>query len=127
MQGFSFKQPWAWAIFHLGKDIENRNWKTNFRGEFLIHASKTLDTHGYTWITKNYLQAILDANSLKMDLGGFVGIGEIIDCVQKYDSPWFFGPWGYVLKNVRPIPYIPYKGKLGFFDVDGWVLEKLNI
>jgi len=36
----SIRQPWAWAIVHAGKDIENRNWPTRFRGRFLIHAAK---------------------------------------------------------------------------------------
>lgn len=24
----SIRQPWAWAILHAGKDIENRDWHT---------------------------------------------------------------------------------------------------
>ena len=30
------KQPWASLIVHGIKDIENRSWKTNFRGRVLI-------------------------------------------------------------------------------------------
>jgi hypothetical protein len=26
MKGLTLKQPWAWAIAHAGKDIENRDW-----------------------------------------------------------------------------------------------------
>lgn len=36
----SIRQPWAWAILHAGKDIENRDWATRFRGPFLVHAGK---------------------------------------------------------------------------------------
>ena len=40
----SVRQPWAWAIVHGGKDIENRDWKASnpglrFRGAVAIHAS----------------------------------------------------------------------------------------
>ena len=42
------KQPWAWAIIHAGKDIENRNWLTGphqqmakKRGRIAIHASRS--------------------------------------------------------------------------------------
>ena len=38
MPALSIRQPWAWAILHAGKDIENRSWRTAFRGEVLIHA-----------------------------------------------------------------------------------------
>jgi len=38
-RALSIRQPWAYAILHLGKDIENRPWRTNFRGPLLIHAS----------------------------------------------------------------------------------------
>lgn len=34
-------------------------------------------------------------------------------------DPWFVGPIGIVLDNVRPLPFVPFKGALGFFDVPG--------
>ena len=39
MKCLSLRQPWAWAVVHAGKSVENRRWNTNFRGEFLIHAA----------------------------------------------------------------------------------------
>jgi hypothetical protein len=50
--------------------------------------------------------------------GGIVGSADLVDCVTESDSPWFFGPYGFVLANVRPMPFLPYKGRLGFFNVD---------
>ena len=32
MKALSIRQPWAWAIINAGKDIENRQWPTKFRG-----------------------------------------------------------------------------------------------
>ena len=29
MKALSIRQPWAWAILHAGKDIENRDWRTD--------------------------------------------------------------------------------------------------
>ena len=43
MKALSIKQPWAWLIVNGYKDIENRTWKTNYRGTFLVHASKGFD------------------------------------------------------------------------------------
>jgi hypothetical protein len=35
----TIRQPWAHAILHLGKDVENRSWRTRYRGLLLIHAA----------------------------------------------------------------------------------------
>ena len=43
MKVLSVRQPWAWAIIHGGKDVENRNWDTKFRGRLAIHAGKQFD------------------------------------------------------------------------------------
>lgn len=32
LPAISIRQPWAWLILNAGKDIENRDWPTNFRG-----------------------------------------------------------------------------------------------
>jgi len=48
----SVRQPWAWAIIHAGKDIENRSWHavdrgTMRRGRIAIHAAKGLTQQEY--------------------------------------------------------------------------------
>lgn len=53
----------------------------------------------------------------RMPLGGIVGVADIVDCVEAHPSPWFFGPYGFVLANARPLPFTPCKGALGFFKV----------
>lgn len=42
----SLVQPWAWAILHAGKRIENRNWPYGCaqRGPIWLHASKGVGT-----------------------------------------------------------------------------------
>ena len=49
--------------------------------------------------------------------GGIIGEAEIVDCVDHSASPWFVGPFGFVLRNARPLPFRPLKGRLGFFEV----------
>ncbi|MCP4687042.1 MAG: ASCH domain-containing protein, partial [Desulfobacterales bacterium] len=49
MKALSIRQPWAWLIANGYKDIENRSWRTSFRGEFLIHAGKKFDGAGWDW------------------------------------------------------------------------------
>lgn len=120
----SIRQPWAWAILYAGKDIENRTWSTRFRGRILIHASKKPDNCGDEWINFIHSSAIslgMNAKDIpaarNLGFGGIVGEAEIVDCVTDYESLWFGGPYGFVLKNTKPLPFQPYKGALGFFKV----------
>ena len=40
MLALSIRQPWASLILKAGKNIENRDWPTKYRGRILIHAAK---------------------------------------------------------------------------------------
>lgn len=108
----SIRQPWAWLIVNGYKDIENRTWSTQFRGKFLIHAGKKWDES----ITLADIKAIYGIEvPLQLETGGIIGMAEITDCIDKSKSPWFAGPYGFTLKNAKPLPFLPCKGKLGFF------------
>ncbi len=71
--------------------------------------------------------------------GGIVAVANVIGCVKSLEggfeilwkvegrhaevcdaatSMWFVGPFGYVLADVKPVPFFPCKGSLGFFNVD---------
>lgn len=124
MKAISIRQPWAWLILHGGKDIENRTWSTKVRGRVLIHASQGLTENEW----RAGLMFALKAQGLAppqspmparrdMPRGGIVGSVEIVDCVTGSDSPWYMGEVGFVLRDPRPLPFVPLKGRLGFFDV----------
>lgn len=127
MKALSIRQPWAWLILHGGKDIENRIWKTNFRGRVLIHAAKGMTREEYEAASK-YVWAINPRVVLpafdEMKRGGIVGSVEIVDCVQQDDSRWFSCWYGFKLANPKPLPFVPLKGALGFFEVDPEVLRQ---
>lgn len=115
MKALSIRQPWAWLIANGHKDIENRTWLTNFRGEFLIHASKKPDN---MW---KDIEEQLVYPSDEILCGGIIGIAEIIDCVTSSSSHWHEGYptyYGFVIRNARPLPFFPCKGQLGFFEVE---------
>jgi hypothetical protein len=40
-----------------------------------------------------------------------------VDCVEDHPSKWFFGPYGFVFKDPRKIPFKHWPGRLSFFDV----------
>lgn len=124
----SIKQPWAWAIINAGKDIENRSWPTKQRGPICIHAAKGMTNREWDAAMDFIDQAFpvplasqmgrrrSAAGSLDAQRGGIVGTAEIIGCVEGSPSPWFQGRYGFVLRNVQPVEFIPVKGMLGFFD-----------
>jgi hypothetical protein len=56
--------------------------------------------------------------------GGIVGRARIVDCIGASTDPWFMGRYGFVLADVEPIPFIPYKGALGLFDVPDEVVRE---
>lgn len=116
MKALSIKQPWAYAILRKGKDIENRTWKTKFRGRFLIHASKSLDKNAPNRLRKDWAEASLRGDPAA-EIGGIVGSAEITDVVESSKSKWFQGPVGFVLNDPKPCEFIPYKGQLNFFEV----------
>jgi predicted transcriptional regulator len=123
MKCLSVSQPFAELIVKGKKIIELRSWNTNFRGEFLVHSPSKIRKE--------------DCKRLKIKTnlltGAIIGKAEIYD-VKKYsskdeikkDAKKHFASknfcnkkYGFCLRNAKEfrVP-IPYKGKLGFFDVN---------
>ncbi len=123
MKALSFKPPWGWLVVHGFKTVENRKWPTTFRGRVYVHSSKTFDYQGFNWLCKNprLLRGVDPDDWASLALyppQGLIGEVDIVDCVSGSDSPWFFGPYGFVLANAQAYDKpIPYRGKLSFFDV----------
>jgi hypothetical protein len=116
MKALSVRQPWAWLIVAGYKDVENRSWRTDYRGRLLIHASQTADK----WAMGAYQE---QAEEYGYDLpdeyptGAIVGSVELVDCVEQYDSEWFEGPIGWILDKPEAFASpIPAKGKLGLWE-----------
>lgn len=115
-RALSIQQPWAWLIVHGHKDVENRTWHTHVRGPVLIHAGKKFDREGYEWVRMAFPQIDMPHPS-SFPRGGIVGRAHLLDCVQDHQSPWFFGPWGFLLVDAEPVELRPCRGQLGFFEV----------
>lgn len=130
MKALAIRQPWAWAILHAGKDIENRDWSTTFRGTVLIHASAGMTRSEYDDGMDSIKYAVHPDSALSqfprfedLQRGGIVGQVDIVDCIRDSDSNWFFGEYGFVLRNAKPLPFRSFKGMLGFFDVPDLSLQ----
>jgi hypothetical protein len=116
----TIKQPWAYAIIHLGKDIENRSWAPKYRGPLLIHAGASMRACDFERVCAYAEEDGLPVPQRKdMLLGGIIGRVNLVKVVEKSRSKWFGGPYGWVLENPQPLPFYPLKGRLGLFEVEG--------
>lgn len=123
MKALSIRQPWAWLIVNGYKDIENRSWRTNYRGPVLIHASSRKPTKAEVEHAREILRqtagwdvSVHMPTAEHYQLGGIVGVATISQCIAGSTSPWFFGPMGFMLSDARSLPFKPMKGRLSFFE-----------
>lgn len=169
MKALSLRQPWAHAVLHLGKRVENRDWAgCSYRGPVLLHASKTLVLRDFDeWMDSiiNIVNPKPGNERLEMlkplaymsvplrgkhhgegtwrpaptlPLGGIVGRARIDGIINdsrdfatyaagvkngEQQRDWWMGGFALVLTDVEPLPFIPWKGSLGFFDVPDDVLR----
>jgi len=109
MKALTIRQPWADAIAHQTKRVENRTWKTNYRGLVLIHAAAAHDPQAVIYGPRPDVRSAI------------IAIAEIDDCHYSGDGQCC-GPWGeenvyhWTLANVRTLTEpVPCKGRLGLW------------
>ncbi|TDQ27647.1 ASCH domain-containing protein [Tenacibaculum caenipelagi] len=142
MKALSIKQPWASLIANGIKDIENRTWKTSFRGRIYIHSSlkkagnlPNILTEEQAW----YITSKVKEMPQKVDympFGAIIGEVDIIDCVINHESIWAEKTNGVIVGNefhtnrdtkiiynwvlANPVSYkepiLNVKGKLSLWD-----------
>jgi hypothetical protein len=111
MKALTVKQPWAWAILYAGKDIENRGWRTHYRGPLVIHAGAAM--HRYALPRR-----LPRPTPTEYVMSALLGTVELVDVVESSRSRWFSGPFGWVLENPRPFKRpIPSTGRLGLWSL----------
>ncbi len=127
MKVITVKQPFASLIAAGLKEYEFRTWKTNHRGEILIHAGKGIDK-----------EAMKKFEHLGLDypLGCIIAKAVITDCVfiddnmrdklKNKNSLVYSGVvsgdswsgYGFKLENIRRIEPININGQLGLWNYD---------
>ena len=127
MKTITIKEPWATLIVEGYKEYEFRVWKTNYRGDILIHAGKSYD--------ENNLNRFKDRN-LTYSPGKIIAKAKITDCVlvdeefskkmlekdpvvysnlkKKRDKKLY----GFKLENIEKIDPIEVNGKLSLWEYD---------
>ncbi len=119
MKALTLIQPWAWAIAHAGKDVENRIWRPpeSMVGQRIaIHAGKKFDDDAWAFLVDPGCSPI---ENLKPDENGLIPVPDESDCIRgaiiavatidhikaigegpARFSPWYGGPYGWVLRDV---------------------------
>ena len=127
MKTITIKEPWATLIVEGYKEYEFRVWKTNYRGDILIHAGKSYD--------EDNLARFKDKN-LTYSPGKIIAKAKITDCVlvdeefakkmlekdpvvysnlkRKRDKKLY----GFKIENVEKIDPIEVNGKLSLWEYD---------
>jgi hypothetical protein len=125
MKALSIKQPWAYLVVSGAKPIENRTWRTSWRGPLLIHASKEIDEDGFD-AAENLLGAKIARGPLV--LGAVIGVVTLVDIVESSGSPWFTGPYGWRLDDARLLAEpVPCSGRLMLWEPPPAVIRAIGL
>ena len=130
MKVLSIIEPWATLIASKQKYIETRSWKTSYRGELYIHASKKLINKKDEKIQE--LLKLLPTQ--EMNYGKIICKCELVDCIymdekfineikqnkQEYICGYYqIGRFAWILEKMELIqPKIEAKGKLNIWNFE---------
>jgi hypothetical protein len=120
------KQPYAHLLSSGKKTIELRRWNTKFRGQFLIHASLSIDEAASKRLDINQESLTKGAIIGKAYLHGVHYYGtrrEFQSDKKKHFAPTSFyengSRYGFLIRNAKMFNNpIPLGGKLRFFEAD---------
>ncbi|MGD6966291.1 2-oxoglutarate dehydrogenase E1 [Rossellomorea vietnamensis] len=143
MKVLSMTQPWA-SLFVLGEaKNETRTWRTNYRGDFAIHASQKIDKSACEQPVVQELLARNGLTSKTLPTGEMIGVCTLQDCVKVIESDnkqavledgrivsgqelWLgdyrVGNYVWEVTGMRTLSeFIPAKGRLGLWEFHGEV------
>ncbi len=143
-RALSFRQPWLFAVQHLGKRVENRSWNSRYRGEILLHAARACTTseldHALRWMYERELINWGTWPGLEsVPRGGICGRAWIVAVIPPGDEReaecaanlygvdlrwWMRDKYGFVLADVAELPFRPWSGSLGLFRVPDVAAEE---
>lgn len=131
LRALTLIQPWAWAIAHAGKDVENRGWPAppDLIGKHLaIHAGRKLDEDACDDIAEEFgltlpaafAHVAIVAVALVREVRRIEGL-FIPDGHSRWTSP---GPgYAWQLGDVVAFAPVPCRGKQGLWPVPPDELE----
>jgi ASCH domain len=119
LKALTIRQPWAWAIVYAGKDVENRRWRTSYRGPLLIHAAKDADPQGGARVlwTMDDPEAFGQPRLAFQTRGAIIGVVLLGDILTDSASRWAQSAcFHWMLESPAPIdPPVPCAGRPGLW------------
>ena len=127
MKVISIIEPWASLIKERVKYIETRSWKTNYRGEIYIHASKKVLTKTNHFEYKNILDLL---SNKEFNYGYIIAKCRLVDCVLMTEEfikkiknnhneyicgDYSVGRYAWILEDIEEIEPIKVNGSLGIW------------
>jgi hypothetical protein len=144
VKALTVQQPWAWAIVHGGKDVENRTQAWSYRGPLAIHAGARVSDRGLEspLITQAFGDVMRADRPHELRVSALLGVVDLVDVHEARmldDESGCCDPWGeqewhgrrhlvhLVLANPRPLERpIPCAGKLGLWTPPAEILDELR-
>lgn len=118
MYALTIKQPWLYAIMHLGKRIENRTWRPPekaLKQRIALHAAIRDDIEGEEAIYK------MTGHPIQWHLigrGCILATATLSGWVESSSDRWFAGPYGWIFNNIHRLTKPAYcKGSQGLWQV----------
>lgn len=124
MKCLSLKQPYAELLVSCKKTMEVRTWNTNFRGQFLVHASKKINEEACERLKIDQAKLVTGAIIGKANLYEVISYGSknsLMKDKDKHfaDSNYEKLEYGFLINYAKRLDIpIPNSGKLGFFNVE---------
>jgi len=121
MRAITLYQPWATWIADGDKRYETRSWRTDYRGEILIHAGKF---DKFLPINHDYpLGAVLAIATLAHI---YPTEGVAVDEVERSRGDWSRDRFAWLFRNVRPLAEpVPCRGKQGLWTPDDDLMDRV--
>lgn len=146
MKAISLWEPWASLMCSGAKTIETRGWRTSYRGDLLICASRHRVLYElHDWLCRWHVQGGLaplvgkpldlegktwpGVNIRDLQFGNAVCVVELYDCVpsddltlgdvkhERHFGDFTPGRFAWLTRNLRQIEPFAVRGKQGLFEV----------
>ena len=143
MKVLTVRQPWAWAIFNAGRDVETLSWTTGHRGPLLIYAGKQYDDEADAMLFALGIE-VPGYEVPALSRSGIVGVVDLVASIPPLApervslgplsprethiavSRWYLGGCSWLFENPMVLPHFDcgdaLRGRGGLFDFDEGVL-----
>lgn len=152
IRGLTVYRPWSEYIADGLKPLENRNWTPwkSMLGKYLaIHASARWDGEGADFIERARSRfPFKRPKAMEECKTGIIAVARLVGWIEigphgpgqtktiamlpghgyqfKTDGPWFFGRYGWLLRDVVRIAPLEVKGKQGLWTLDPDTYERVR-